>query len=70
MNTRSSASDATLVHNTTDSFREFELAHYGVDGEIVVGGILEADGTQIDGLSDWYYGNQQIMGLLDEDVLF
>jgi hypothetical protein len=53
-----------------DSFREFELAHYGVDGEIVVGGILEADSTQIDRLSDWYYGNQQIMRLLDEDVLF
>ncbi|XXG95182.1 rRNA-processing protein cgr1 [Hypoxylon texense] len=30
----------------------------------------ELDGSQMYGLSDWYYGNQQIMSLIDNDVDF
>ncbi|KAE9369112.1 hypothetical protein N431DRAFT_485113 [Stipitochalara longipes BDJ] len=70
LNTSSSSSDTTLIHNTADSFSKFELAHYGIDGGVAANDILGVDGAQAYGLSGWYYGNQQIMGLLDEDVLF
>ncbi|KAI4863796.1 hypothetical protein F4820DRAFT_359771 [Hypoxylon rubiginosum] len=31
---------------------------------------LELDGSQMYGLSDWYYGNQQIMSLIDNNMNF
>jgi hypothetical protein len=46
---------------------------FGHDGMETVAGADEAgeyDGDRTQELSDWFYGNQQLMALLDENVMF
>ena len=62
--------DPTLTRNLPDSLGEFDVAHYQMDPCSRDNEALEAFEGQSYGLSDWYYGNQQMMSLLDEDVMF
>ena len=56
--------DPTLVH--PDSFEHFSVVDFGERTD----GATGAGDFNSYGLSDWYYGNQQLMQLLDEDVMF
>ena len=69
-NPSSSSADQTLTHNLPDSVGEFDFAHFGMEAGAAANETLEAGGPQAYRLSDWYYGNQQIMSLLDEDIMF
>jgi hypothetical protein len=66
----SSPADPTVAHSIPDPLGEFDFADFGVEVGVPSNEALEAGGPQTYGLSDWYYGNQQIMGLLGEDVMF
>lgn len=58
--------DLTLAQNLPDSFGGFGLVNFGDEEN----GGTAGDGSYTYGLSDWYYGNQQLMQLLDEDMTF
>lgn len=62
--TSSLTADPTLLYNLPDSLGELDF------GMEVGTGILDVGGVQGSELSDWYYGNQQIMSLLDENAMF
>lgn len=58
---------STLVqHLPTDVFEGFSFVNFG---EGANGDPAASDASPY-GLSDWYYGNQQLMQLLDEDMMF
>ncbi|KAI0149689.1 hypothetical protein F4776DRAFT_174560 [Hypoxylon sp. NC0597] len=57
--------DPTLIENLPDTLGQFDFAHFGAETGNTDGGDVRGFG-----LSDWYYSNQQIMNLLDEDVMF
>ena len=59
-----------MTHSLPDHAAEFDFAHFGIDTGAAANESFEASDAQTYGLSDWYYGNQQIMSLLDEDVMF
>jgi hypothetical protein len=65
---------STLISNsaTDSSGNEFDFARYGMEAGAIANDSLEAelDGTQTSELSDWYYGNQQLMNLLAEEAMF
>ena len=71
-NTDSSATDPSLgeIHNPLNSLDDFDFVDYGMDPDAALGRMLGVGNAQTNGLSEWYYANQQIMGLLDEDVHF
>lgn len=62
----STPANSTLTSNLRNPINEFGLEHSAVDAEI------SANRTFSEGvaLSDWYYGNQQIMNLFEEDEIF
>lgn len=62
--------DPTIIHNLTDFWAEFDFAHSGVGAGAAADESLEAGGPQTYGLYDWCQDSQQIMGLLNEDVMF
>jgi hypothetical protein len=62
--------DLTLVQNQPNSLGDFDFTQYGVEAGPASNQILEPGGPQTYDLSDWFYGNQQMMSLLDEDVTF
>ncbi|OTA87219.1 hypothetical protein M434DRAFT_24015 [Hypoxylon sp. CO27-5] len=57
--------DPTLTQDLPDPLGQFDFAHFGAEN----GNIQAGDARGFE-LSDWYYSNQQIMNLLDEDVMF
>jgi hypothetical protein len=65
---------STLISSsaTDSSGNEFDFARYGMEAGAIANDSLEAelDGTQTSELSDWYYGNQQLMNLLAEEAMF
>lgn len=65
-----SLADPTSTHNLPDSFGEFDFTPFGTEAGAAPNETLEAGSPQTYGLSDWYYSNQQMMSLLDEDVMF
>ncbi|KAI1392962.1 uncharacterized protein F4822DRAFT_146949 [Hypoxylon trugodes] len=69
-NIPSSSTDATLVDNPSISLGQFDFGSIVPDAGMVEGGNLGIDDAQMYDLSDWYYSNQQIMNLLDEDLMF
>ncbi|KAF2803421.1 uncharacterized protein BDZ99DRAFT_512173 [Mytilinidion resinicola] len=69
-NSSSSPVNPTLTHNLIDSVDEFDFVDYGIDVGATGNEALEAGGPQMSALGDWFFGNQQIMSFLDEDVLF
>lgn len=69
-NTLSSSSNATLTDDLSDSVGQFDFAQFGMDTGTVLNEVLEIPDSQTYGLSDWYYGNQQLMNLLDDDAMF
>ncbi|KAI1356802.1 fungal-specific transcription factor domain-containing protein [Xylaria sp. FL0043] len=52
-----------------DPWSVFDFAAFGNEAGDEVDG-LEIDQNLSHGLSHWFYGNQQLMGLLDDDVMF
>ncbi|KAF2493075.1 hypothetical protein BU16DRAFT_466133 [Lophium mytilinum] len=66
----SSPVNPTLANNLMDPMDEFDFADYGIEIGATTAGGLEAGAPQPSGLGDWFYGNQQIMNLLDEDFMF
>ena len=61
--------DLEWVHNLPDSLTEFDFAPYGMQAGAEMNGKSEASTSQVQGLSDWYYDNQQIMNVLDENMI-
>ncbi|KAI1378884.1 hypothetical protein F4677DRAFT_443364 [Hypoxylon crocopeplum] len=64
------SADQTLPHGLPESLTGFDFAQFGMEVGVTANETLEANGAQAYELSDWYYGNRQIMSLLDEDVMF
>ena len=62
--------DPTLTHNLPNSLDEFDFADFEIRTEAAANETLQAGDPQTYGLSDWYYSNQQMMSLLDDDVMF
>ncbi|KAI1414111.1 hypothetical protein F5Y13DRAFT_179093 [Hypoxylon sp. FL1857] len=58
------------VESNTSSFPGAENPLNSLDQFDFVQFEADIGNSQNSGLSDWYYGNQQIMNLLDEDVMF
>jgi hypothetical protein len=50
-----------------ESVGGFNLGHFDTRQEVAA---LNDDTTQLFGLDDWYYGNQQMMDLLNHNVTF
>jgi hypothetical protein len=55
--------------NTVDPWSVFDFAAFGPETSNGVDG-SETGALFSHGLSDWFYGNQQLMSLLDDDVMF
>ncbi|KAI0428421.1 fungal-specific transcription factor domain-containing protein [Xylaria sp. FL1042] len=54
---------------SVDPWSVFDFASFGNEGDDgSIGSELDHNLSQ--GLSHWFYGNQQLMGLLDDDVMF
>jgi len=57
--------------DAVDPWSVFDFASFGAEASS-----NGANGTELEpgilsyGLSDWFYGNQQLMNLLDDDVMF
>ncbi len=68
-NVQYSAKNTAFVHDQTGSMGEFDFINYGIEAGPAANEILQYSGSQSYGLSDWYYGNQQVMSLLDENVM-
>ncbi|KAF2181556.1 hypothetical protein K469DRAFT_671308 [Zopfia rhizophila CBS 207.26] len=66
-NAASSAADQALIQNLSQSSGVFDFAQYGMDTGATTGEGLIAGGNE---LSEWYYENQQIMNLLNDNVLY
>ncbi|KAF2877676.1 hypothetical protein BDV95DRAFT_535423 [Massariosphaeria phaeospora] len=61
--------DPVLSQKFPGFLGEFEPSHFGEVGSPGRDTSIDAN-TQMFGLSDWYYSNQQMMSLLDEDIAF
>lgn len=59
-----------IVDTVSPSQSGFEFPHIVVEGSATTGDMLASSGSQPDRLSDWYYSNQQIMGLFEDDTIF
>ncbi len=64
-----SSKNPAFIHDQTGPMGEFDFIDYGIEAGPAANEILQYDGAQPYGLSDWYYGNQQVMSLLDENVM-
>jgi len=64
------STDLTVAISSEDALHEFDFTDFGVEEGATANETLEAGDPHMYGLSDWYYGNQQIMSLLDDDVVF
>ncbi|KAI0384226.1 hypothetical protein F5Y04DRAFT_238591 [Hypomontagnella monticulosa] len=63
-------SSPTDVTDLPDSVGQFDFVQFGMDAGVTLDGALDIPDFQADELSDWYYGNQQLMNLLDDDARF
>ena len=62
--------DPSFIDSLPDPLKYFDLVPFGMgEAETAATGNLGVDSSQAYDLSDWHYGNQQIMSLLDEDVV-
>ena len=62
--------ESTLIQPLPGSLSDFDLPYLEMEtGGPTTNNALVVEDHQIDGLSDWYYSNQQIMNLMDEDVI-
>lgn len=66
----SSSTDMSLVNTLSNPLGEFDFASFGAEVVSLPNEILDTNFHSASGLSDWYYNNQQMMNLLDEDVMF
>lgn len=64
----SSLMSSTLTSDLTTLLDDSALLGMGLVA--AEGGTSEFDESQMYGLSDWYYDNQQLMNLMDSDVNF
>ncbi|KAH8898669.1 hypothetical protein GQ53DRAFT_635840 [Thozetella sp. PMI_491] len=62
--------DSTLGHAAVESFDDLGFPPLELGMEASLGDSSISAISQMSGLGDWYYGNQQLMNLLDEDVIF
>ena len=58
-----------MDRNTAGSLEHIDFVE-GMETWAASAESLETGSPQSYGLSDWYYGNQQIMNLLDDDLIF
>lgn len=61
------AADPSLTDHLPESFGGFDDGQAGLDA---ANETLGPDSYQIYGLSDWYYSNQQMMSLFEDDAIF
>lgn len=62
----SAPADLTLTNDLHNPINEFDLEYSAVDSGVSASRNF-SEGVA---LSDWYYGNQQIMNLFEEDEIF
>lgn len=67
MNTSVSA-DPTLTKDLPESLNGFDLAQVGVEAVAAANKSSEPFDLQPYALSDWYYGNQHMMSLFEDDL--
>lgn len=68
--TPSSPMGLAVAHSLPDISGEFDFSHFETEAGAAANEPLEAGNLQTHGLSDWFYSNQQMMSLLDEDAMF
>ncbi len=69
-NNPSSVTDPSLDQNFISPADAFYFARFDMEAGTAVNESLLSRDSQADRLGDWYFGNQQLMSLLDEDVMF
>jgi hypothetical protein len=69
-NTPSLTENQTLSYNARNSPNNINVTNFDLGARTVVNEALESGVPQTYDLSDWYFGNQQFMNLLDEDITF
>ncbi|KAI1105790.1 hypothetical protein F4804DRAFT_340971 [Jackrogersella minutella] len=67
-NASASSLDMSLANAPSASLAEFDFTPFGIETGTVPNETLEVSETVA--LGEWYYNNQQLMSLLDEDVMF
>jgi hypothetical protein len=67
--TQSLPGQSALTQILPVSLSDFDLSNLEMGTGSTANNALDVEDHEIDGLSDWYYSNQQIMNLMDEDVL-
>ncbi|KAI1459923.1 hypothetical protein F4805DRAFT_465878 [Annulohypoxylon moriforme] len=65
-----SSTDVTVPNAQSDPLGEFDFTSFGMEVGAVSNDTIERETSQTFELGNWYYGNQQMMSLLDEDVIF
>ncbi|KAI0881294.1 uncharacterized protein GGS22DRAFT_192382 [Annulohypoxylon maeteangense] len=65
-----SSADMSITNALSDPLGEFDFTSFGMEVGVVSNETIETIVPQTFELGDWYYGNQQMMSLLDEDVMF
>lgn len=62
--------ELVTAQNFPDTSGQFDLEHFEMDDGAAANVASVPGGPQTYRLSDWFYGNQQIMSFLDEEVVF
>lgn len=70
LHTPYSPADPIVNPNLPDSSSGLDFVNFGMEAVAATTGTAEASGAHTGQLSDWYYGNQQIMSLLEDDIMF
>ena len=68
LNMSSLPSNLTGTDNMSRSSIDFDLAHFMTEAGVRGDDPFLTESSSKDGLGDWYYSNQQIMSLFDEDL--
>lgn len=69
-NTASLVTNPVLPQSFPSAFGQLDFTQFDADAGGVANMASVPGGSQVYGLSNWLYENQQLMGLLDEDVMF
>lgn len=69
-NTDPLATDRPLSEDLPNILNDLDLPNFGMNTGPIIDESLQLGGTSIQDPSAWYFENQQLMSLLDEDVMF
>jgi hypothetical protein len=70
INIPSALADPTVTYEFPNGSSRFDFGYCGMQDGAVADEAIDTADPQTDGLSDWYYSNQQIMCLLDDNNMF